>query len=135
MANEEQNERELDLFVLLEDFLKIGRRFVVLLILLAVVCSAGLTVYSKMRYRPTYEAYSTFTVRVVNPLHANSSGYNAKVAEVMAATFPAIITSEVLRNRVMEELQVGYLPWISVSAEGDAGMITISVRDGNPQFA
>ena len=135
MENEEQNERELDLFVLLEDFFKIGKRYWALLLVLVVVCSAGLTMYRRMKYQPKYEAYASFTVRVANPLQASAPGFNSKTAEVMAATFPSIITSGVLQEQVMEDLDVGYLPAISVSATGEAGIITISVRDGNPQFA
>ena len=77
MENEEQNERELDLFVLLEDFFKIGKRYWALLLVLVVVCSAGLTMYRRMKYQPKYEAYASFTVRVANPLQASAPGFNS----------------------------------------------------------
>ena len=104
MEYEEQNEQELDIFFLLEDFLKIGKRFWILLILLVGLCSAGLTFYQRSSYSPTYEAYASFTVRVANPLYASVSSYNATTAELMAATFPAIVSSNVLQKQVMEDL-------------------------------
>ena len=135
MDEKEQNERELDLFVLLEDFLKIGKRFWALLVIMVTVCAVGATAYCRMNYFTMYEAYASFTVRVANPLYASSSGYNSKTAEVMAATFPSVINSNVLRKQVMEDMQINYLPSISVSATGGASIITIHVRDGSPEFA
>jgi hypothetical protein len=114
MEYQEENEQELDIFVLIGDFLKIGRRYVVLLVLLVTVCSAGLTGYRRLHYYPMYEAYASLTVRVANPLYASVSGYNSKTAEVMAATFPSIITSGVMKKHVREDLGVTYLPDISV---------------------
>ena len=54
MEYQEENEQELDIFVLIGDFLKIGRRYIVLLVLLVTVCSAGLTGYRRLRYYPMY---------------------------------------------------------------------------------
>ena len=135
MEYQEENEQELDIFVLIGDFLKIGRRYIVLLVLLVTVCSAGLTGYRRLRYYPMYEAYASFTVRVANPLYASVSGYNSKTAEVMAATFPSIITSGVMKKHVREDLGVTFLPSISVSALGSSSIITIRVVDGNPEYA
>lgn len=135
MEYEEQNEQELDIFILLSDFLKISKRFWILLILLVGLCSAGLTFYQRVTYEPTYEAYASFTVRVANPLQASVEGFNSKTAEVMAAAFPSIVSSNILEKKVMEDLNVTALPSISVSAMGNAGIITIHVRNSDPQHA
>ena len=57
-------------------------------------------------YRPVYEASASFTVRVANPLYASVSSYNEKTAQVMADTFPSILTSGLLQRRVMDELGI-----------------------------
>ena len=135
MENGEQSIHKLDLMIFLEDFLKAAKRFWMLLILLVCVCSVGLFAYRRMGYHATYEAYASFMVRVANPLYANVSGYNSKTAEVMAATFPSIVTSGVLQKQVMEDLNVTRLPNVSVSAMGGSSIITMRVRDADPEFA
>ena len=131
MDYEEQNEQELDIFILLGDFLKISKRFWILLILLVMLCSTGLTFFQRGTYHPTYEAYASFTVHVANPLYSSVEGYNSKTAEVMAATFPSIVSSSILQKRVMDDLHVSSLPEISVSAMSGAGIITIHVRNSS----
>ena len=77
---------------------------------LILVCGMGLTVMRYWSYRPTYEAHASFTVRVANPLYASVSSYNEKTAEVMADTFPSILTSNLLQKRVMEQAEWKILP-------------------------
>ena len=90
MEIEEKEIQKLDLFVILEDFLREAKRIWILALVLALLCGVVFSVLGKVRYTPTYEAYASFTVRVSNPLYGSVSSYNAKTAEQMAKTFPSI---------------------------------------------
>ena len=135
MDNSENNRQELDLLVLLDDFLREAKRLLLLGLVLILLCSVGLTGYQQMRYTPRYEATASFTVRVANPLFATISSYNSSTAEQMAKTFPYILTSDVLRQRVMEHLGMSYMPSLSVTASASSNIITLKVMDSDPQRA
>ena len=135
MENEEKAIQKLDIFTLFEDFLRQAKRMWLLGLALILLCSLGLTVMRRWSYQPVYEAYASFTVRVANPLYASVSSYNEKTAQVMADTFPSILTSDLLRNRVMEELGISGVPTMTVSAEAQSSILTLTVRDSDPQRA
>ena len=135
MENEEKEQQELDIFVLLEDFLRQAKRMWLLGLILILVCSAGLAFMQRRSFQTTYEAYASFTVRVANPLFASVSGYNEKTAQVMADTFPSILTSNLMQKRVMEELGITSAPALSVSASAQSSILTLKVRDTDPQRA
>ena len=135
MENEEKEQQKIDIFILLEDFLRQVKRMWILGLVLAVVCSAALAFRARSSYREVYEAYASFTVRVSNPLYASISSYNEKTAEVMAETFPSILTSNLLQRRVMEELEITGVPTMTVSATAQSSIFTLTVRDTDPQRA
>ena len=135
MEFEEKSEQKLDLFVLLDDFLKEAKKRLALAVVLVLVCSAGMVGYRYMTYSPVYAATVSFTVKVANPMYSGISSYNTKTAEQMAATFPYILTSGVLQERVKEHLGISYLPSVSVSADATSSIITMQVTDSDPQRA
>lgn len=134
MAKEEKQQK-LDLFLLFEDAIKEGKRRWALLLVLVLVCAGGLTVYRQATYSPVYTASVSFSVRVANPLYASISSYNFEVAEQMAKTFPYILTSGVLQERVMDHLQISYMPPINVKVNASSSVLTVEVTDGDPKFA
>lgn len=135
MENQEKEQQELDIFVLLEDFLRMARRMWLLGLVLVLVCSVGLTVWQQRSFQTTYEAYASFTVRVANPLYASVSSYNDRTAQVMADTFPSILTSSLLQRRVMEELGITGMPSMTITATAQSSILTLKVRDPDPQRA
>ena len=84
MEFENYEEQKLDLFILLDDFLKEARRMWLLALVLIVLGAAGLTGYRYLHYRPSYVATASFTVQVSNPLYGNTMNYNSKTAEQLA---------------------------------------------------
>ncbi len=135
MEYEEKDMQKIDLFVLIDDVLRTIKRLWVLLVVFAVI-GGGIQGFAQKRsYTPTYEAYASFMVRVADPFYATASSYNTKTAEVMAATFPSIVSSGVLQKKVMEELDVTYLPSLTVSATGGSSILTMSCQHTDPQFA
>ena len=135
MEFEEKEEQKLDLFVFVDDFLKEAKRRLVLALVLILVCGIGMAGYRYMTYSPVYKATASFTVKVTNPLYSSVSSYNTKTAEQMAATFPHILTSGVLQERVKEHLGISYVPSVSVSANSSSSIITMEVTDSDPQRA
>lgn len=135
MEFEEKEIQELDLLVLLEDFIREARRLLLVGIALILLCGVGLTLRERLTYTPSYQATASFTVKVADPLYASVSSYNMKTAEQMAKTFPYILTSGVLQNRVKEQLGITSVPSVSVSVMPNSSVITLSVRDSDPQLA
>ena len=62
MGLEEKEIQKLDLFVLLDDFLREARRLWLLALVLVTVCAAGLTGVRYAGYRPVYEASVSVSV-------------------------------------------------------------------------
>lgn len=135
MEMEEKEEQKLDLFVLLEDFLREGKRLLVWALVLILGGSLLMAGYRYRSYTPVYHATASFTVKVANPLYASVNAYNTKTAEQMAKTFPYILTSGVLQERVKEQLGISYMPSVSVTADSSSSIITIKVVDTEPQRA
>ena len=135
MEFEKNEEQKLDLFILLDDFLKEAKRMWFLALVLIVLGAAGLTFYRYLHFRPSYEATASFTVQVSNPLYANVSSYNSKTAEQLAKTYPYIISNSVLQTKVKEELGISAMPSVSVSAIAGSSIITLKVTDSDPQRA
>ena len=80
MEASENSLQTIDLSVLLDDFLKEAKRLWFMAIILVVAFAAGLSAYRYYTFSPYYMATASFTVKVINPLHANIVGYNAAAA-------------------------------------------------------
>lgn len=135
MEIEKREKQELDILVLFEDFLRQAKRTWVLGMVLILMFGGAMAFLKNRTYSPIYEAYASFMVRVANPLYTNIGTYNEKTAQVMADTFPSILTSDLLQQRVMEELDLTYAPAFAVSASSHSSIFTLKVRDANPQRA
>lgn len=135
MEIEKNKKQELDLLMLFEDFLRQAKRTCVLGLVLIMVFGCGMAFLKHRSYTPIYEAYASFTVQVSNPLYSNTNTYNEKTAQVMADTFPSILTSGLLKQKVAEELGITEVPVLSVTATSQASIFTLNVRNTDPQRA
>ena len=135
MELEEREEQKLDLLVLMEDFLREARRLWTMALMVMLVCAAVMGIWTGQTYRPVYQATATFTVKVADPMYSSVSLYNTKTAEQMAKTFPYILNSGLLEARVREELGISRLPSVAVSVMPSSSVITLTVRDSDPQRA
>lgn len=135
MENERTEPQKVDIYILLDDLLRQAKRLWALGLVLVLVCSLGMGFLRGRAYREVYEAYASFTVRVANPVYGSVSSYNDKTAQVMADTFPSILTSDLLHRKVMEKLGLGSVPSMSVSATAQSSILTLRVRDTDPQRA
>ena len=135
MDHIENNMPKLDLSELASAVLRCGRRFWALALVLILLFAGALGFRSYVTYRPVYQASVSFTVRVGNSLYSDVRAYNAKTAEQMAATFPYVLTSPALQQKVTEYLGVSTIPAVSASVHGNSNIFTLSVRDTDPQRA
>lgn len=137
MGNEhvDANENKIDIFELLHGLVKSAKHLLLcgIALVLAGAVAFGVPAYS--RYTPIYSASASFTVRVTNPLYAEQYYYNNSAAEQLAKTFPHILTSGILSDRVKASLGISYVPQITAEAMGSTNMITLTVSSGDPQLA
>ena len=135
MDRYENEDQGLDLIVLLGDLLRQAKRTLILGIVLVLACS-GLMAFRTVRsYVPMYEAYASFTVRVENPLYSDTHSYNTATAEQMAKTFPYVLNSAVLQERVKKQLDISFLPSIQADVASSSSIFSLRVRDTDPERA
>ncbi len=135
---EKQNDgtpEPINLFALFENIRRGIKRYYKIGIALILVCALGMAVYETVTYTPVYVAEASFTVRVANPLYASANVYNASTAEQMEKTFPQILRSNAMREAVKRHLGVSHLPQVNASALSGTNVLSLSVRDGNPEYA
>lgn len=135
MEFDERDEQIQKLLVLLENVCREAKRLIAVGVALVLIFAAVVGLVEKKNYRPMYQANASFTVRVVDPVYSSVSSYNIKTAEQMARTFPYILTTGLLEDRVKAELEISYLPAISVYVMPNSSIITLTVRDADPQRA
>ena len=138
MDNQTTNEVKIagiDLHTLLLDGLHMLRRTAALFAALALLVTGALCLRVSRSYRPMYRASATFTVYVANALQSEIRSYNTATAEQMAKTFPYILTSGALSDRVMQSLDIPAMPAVSASVLNNTNIFTLSVTSGDPQRA
>lgn len=131
----EKSSMEIDLRVLISDFLRGAKRLLWLGILLVLLASAALCGRTYLSYTPSYQAKASFTVYVSNPLQAGIRTYNAATAQQMAKTFPYILTSGALNDMVMQELGISAMPAVSANVLENTNIFTLTVTSSDPQLA
>ena len=88
--NTEKSVVEIDLGMLLRDFLRSFSKMWWLTLILAVLFAIGALLYSMKSYEPMYKAEATFTVETYNPTQSGYTFfYDNHTAAQMALTFPA----------------------------------------------
>lgn len=101
------------------------------MLVIVIVCTFRSYFSTSFSYTPQYVASATVSVTTVG-----GSYNNIEAAQKMAAVFPYILTSGVLEDVVMNDMGLDYLPGkISVEAEEDMNLLTISVSSDDPQMA
>ena len=138
-STQQENEDTIDLGTLLHDFFRGIAKFWWAVVLLTVISACVGLVRSELSYRPMYKSEATFTV---STQYSNSTNYyysfiyDTATAAQMAATFPYILSSDLLFDRVKQDLGVQYINgYISASAVENSNIFTISVVSAVPQDA
>lgn len=139
MDNENKDTGVIDLSDVLTRFLKILRRFWIL-ILLAAVAGAGLLAFRNYKsFTPYYEARARFSVTSgisADSIFQSYSYYNNAAAQQLAVTFPQIISTELMRDLMLQELDADYINGtVSAEAVAETNMFVLTVRSNSPQDA
>ena len=135
MEHYENQDQGLDLTIFLGDMLRQAKQTLVLGIALILLCAVGMASWQRMKFTPVYEAYASFTVRVENPMYASTHSYNAATADQMARTFPYVLNSGVLQERVKKQLNTAFLPSIRADVMSSSSIFTLRVQDTDPERA
>lgn len=124
--NEEKQEiNKIDLWDLAETMWKNFRRYWGRLILLAVVLAAGFIGYTIYSYHPVYESYVTFVVS-----KDNNNSVDSVVSSRIAKSFPYILRSGGLENRIRSELGLvsgaAFPASLTASSMEDTNLLTVT---------
>ena len=126
----------IDLMYVIDDMWKGFKRFFWLMPIIILIFAGGFFTIEKIRYRSTYEAFTSFAINTRTAYGYTSTYYNKAVAKQLSKTFPYILTSGALQEVVREDLDVDNLNGtISASALEDSSVFTISVTSTSPQGA
>ncbi len=135
MEEKELNLPKVDLIFGLRIWLRYAKRFWALALVMAVLGSVLLGFSGYQAYKPTYEASVSFTVQVANPLYSTVGYYNTSTAAQLNATFPYILRSPLLQQRVKEHLGSKAIPSITTTVLEKSNIFTIRVRHTDPEWA
>lgn len=133
--NEYKENAKIDLIAIVKGFFKSMLRMVLPGVLAVLLCGAVSGLKTKLNYTPMYKASASFTVHMKNPFYATQQYYNSSMAQQMAKTFPNVLTSGLLGDKVKDRLGISYLPSVSASAVGDTNIFTLTVTAADPQIA
>lgn len=129
--NKQEEIQKIDIMNLVAAFWNGLRRLWLLLAAIVVVCTLRSYFSTTFSYTPQYVAEATVSVTTPGGSYANIDS-----AQEMAAIFPYILTSGVLQDVIENDLGLTYLPGtISVAAENEMNLMTISVSSDDPQMA
>lgn len=137
LFNAQEGVLQIDLSVLVRDFFRSFGKLWWLTILLAAIVSAAALLYSIRSYQPMYRAETTFTVETYNPTQSGYTFfYDSRTAAQMALTFPYLLDSDLLLERVKADLGVEYLNGTpSAKVIENSNLFTLSVTSRDPQAA
>jgi capsular polysaccharide biosynthesis protein len=128
---------QIDFSVLFKDLLRSFGRLWWLTILVAAIVAVGALLYSIKSYQPMYKAETTFTVETYNPTQSGYTFfYDSRTAAQMALTFPYLLDSDLLLERVKLDLGVEYLNGTpSAKVIENSNLFTLSVTIREPKTA
>lgn len=136
---QENEEMEIDLLVLLQDFFRGIRKFWWLVVVLALAGGLVMYVRSSGYYTPMYRSEATFTVTTSTSGGSDGSYnyyYDSSTADQLAKTFPYILSSDLLTDAMKEDLGTETIMG-SVSAQtiSQSNMVTMSAVSSDPEEA
>ena len=129
-------EEKIEIGTLVDDMWKGLKLYWWLFLVIISLTATGTYFASRFLYKPTYRAYSTFTVRTVEALGYSTTNYNQTVAKQLGEVFPYLLTSDVMNKLVAEDIGVETIDaTLSASALESTNLITLSVEAENGQLA
>lgn len=135
MEEKELNLPKIDLIFTIRIWLRYAKKFWAMALVMMVL-GAGVLGWNGYRvYTPVYEASVSFTVQGANPLYSGIHSYNSATAKQLHSTFPFILRSAILRQRVTEHLGVSSIPYVTTTVLENSNIFTMRVRHTDPEWA
>ncbi len=139
MEQEKQinEEMEIDLLVLLQDFLRGIKKFWWLVFVLAFLGGTVMYLRAVKSYVPMYRSEATFTVTTsTSENDSYNYYYDSSTADQLAKTFPYILSSELLTDAMKEDMGTDTIQG-SVTAQtiSQSNMVTMSAVSRDPETA
>lgn len=110
-----------------------------LILVLAVAGGIFTGIRAKKNFVPMYESKAIFTVDAgytPGDIFGTSAYYDQYAAEQMAAAFPRLLTTDMMRDLVIQQLDKGYIPGTATAeAIADSNMLRLTVTSRDPQDA
>lgn len=135
--NQTEEVEKIDLIRIINNMWKGFTRWWLILGALVILLGAAAGLRTYRNYSPVYSANATFTITVDDLAFYDSAGYyNYKAASQIVKTFPYILNSGILQQKIAEDLGTDEVPGSIVTEPlGTTNMITIVVTSPNPKQA
>ncbi len=139
--NTSPKEEEIELHRLLHGFLRQCRRVWWVPLLLALLGGSALYAYTRRTYRPMYQAQVVFSVSVSygsgTDILDYANYYDYAAAKLAAETFPYLIRSEAMEQRLKQQLGVEHINGTITASSlgGTTNFFRMSVTSSDPQDA
>lgn len=134
---QEENDNGIDLGVLLHDMVRGFLKYWYVVMFLVLILGLKGMYDSVSGYVPLYRCQASFTV--VAPESENSDSYNTyydrTTAAQMAATFPHLLSTDLLSERIREDMGGSYSASIRSSSLANSNLFTLTVTSRDPQQA
>lgn len=133
---------QIDLIRLMQKVLQLLKRLWFAVVLSVVFCVAAVVLVQQNNYTPSYKAYCTFSVHVINKGALSDINslyavyYDQDLAEQLDATFSYLINSDLLLDDIKEFLGSDTIGGsISANSIEGSNIFVISTYSGNPESA
>lgn len=131
---------ELNLQVLLHNFLKTAKRLIWLVLLLALLVGAFMYIRTDRSYTPRYSSSAVFSVKAcytsTTDLTSSNPYLDSNAAQMLSQTFPYIIASDNTQMLLRSELGMSYVPGsVTARSTAETPLFTMTATSDNPQYA
>lgn len=130
----------IDVTEILTDYVKILRRMWAWILVLAIVGAVVAYIMARKQYTPAYTASATFVISVPREQENMAGGiasyYDNSTASQMAETFPFVLDTGLLREKVAEDIGVSVIAsGIKAEVTENTNLLVISVTDRDAGMA
>ena len=135
MEQTENNIPKIDLITLFFDFMNALKNIWLPGMIIVVICTGLIGYKTHKSYYPLYETSASLTIKVINPLYSSINEYNVQTAEQMENTFPYILSSDALREKVETYLGASDLPTVSADVIPETNVFILKCTSTDAQWS
>lgn len=131
--NNNTEENKIDIISMLEDFIKVFRKFWFVAIGIIGIVTVSYSGYKYIEYEPYYESQATFSVNAEESPFVGDGSYGS---DQVKESLPYILQTNVLKNLVKDELGLSYFPaTISLQVKESVNMYILKIVADDAQMA